>query len=166
MAELDDTRSVVLLLGVVLVATAVASFGFNALSTNPLVPNATLIVSDAPEEWAWNRSGTVEMATVRHAEGETLNLTDIEVVVGSRAQGLRFNASNDWSTTVAGITYDASLNGAAIATSNTGRFEPGDTLTIRKVAGTRAGTTPFEIKVRVFHRPSSTVLAGRVVEIS
>lgn len=157
-----DARRVVALLVIVLAASVVASFGFNALTTNPLVPEATLTIADAPEPAKLNESGPSPMLTVTHDGGESIPLSDLEVVVGSRADGLTFGAASGWSVAVSGVTYEVRLNGATIGHDDA--FGAGDVMTVRKTEGT-LGVAGFEALVRVFHRPSNTAIARRTVAI-
>lgn len=162
MEESVDTGRIVRIVALVLLASIGASFGFNALTTNPLVPDADLSIADAPAPARLNESGSQPMLTITHEGGDTIPVDALVIVVGSRSEGLTFSAGNNWTASVSGVTYRVQLNGAEIQPA--AAFGPGDTLVVLKSTGTLQ-VPGFESLVRVFHTPSDTAIARRTVTI-
>jgi len=141
-------------------AMVVTSVGFQALSQNPLVPDATLNATDAPEDYNLSQPGTVGMVAVEHRAGHPIPLSNVSVLLGSRSQGMWFFANGNW-TAVSVLRHGLYLNGEPIR--DTDEFGPGDRLTITKMAGTRPFNQSYTVRVRVFHNPSDiTILDQRV----
>lgn len=162
MDEGVDARRLLGLLALVLVASVVASFGFNALTQNPLVPDADLAIADHPDPAALNESGPSAMLLIEHRGGEAMPLADLELVVGSRADGLVLSADGDWTETVSGVTYRVDRADGPIEPGAT--LAEGDVIVLRKIEGTLS-VGGFEALVRVFHRPSNSVVGRATVAI-
>jgi hypothetical protein len=161
--DVENRRQVALLtLGVVAVMV-VASVGFATLSDNPLVPDATFAASDADNEYDLNRTGTVEMLVIEHTGGESVALSDVVVLLGSRTSGTRFNTTADWQIEAGELTYTARLNGEPINDSD--EFTPGDRIVVAKTSGTAGTFGEFETRVRLLHLPSRNTLLDEQVTI-
>jgi FlaG/FlaF family flagellin (archaellin) len=162
-----ETRTILLVtLGVVVVSATVA-FGFSALSTNPLSPDATFELSDADDEFRLNQTGTVRILTITHVEGESIPLTQIEIVAGSRSSGLVFSEATNWSAASGSVTY-RTLSGDVPLRNDTdaGTFGSGETLTIAKTDGVVSNPVANgTIQVRLFHTPSQTVITNEEVDV-
>lgn len=148
---------------VVLVASAIASFGFNAVSVNPAIPETDLVVRDAPGPGELNTTDTVRIFSVEHVGGDAVPMGELSIVIGTRASGLQFHEVNNWTDRANGVTYVARVNGGSIR--STDDFQEGDIITVRKTAGSFASGDTYEVHVRVFHRPSEAVLADEMLEI-
>lgn len=154
-------------LAVVLVML-LASFGFNALSINPTIPaDTTIRITDAPEPIALNERGENSLVTITHAGGEPIPLEELTVVVGDRSSGLEFGVATNWTATKLGVTFALAMNDEPIAepVGSEATFEEGETLTVQKTDGTYVGSGRFNVTVRLFHRPSQTVLAKERVQM-
>jgi len=162
-----ETRTILLVtLGVVVVSATVA-FGFSALSTNPLSPDATFELSDADDEFRLNQTGTVRILTITHVEGESIPVTQIEMVVGSRSSGLVFSDATNWSSVQGSLTYRVLHEGDPLR-NNTGSptLESGVSLIFAKTDGTiTSPVTNTTVQVRLFHIPSQTVITDEEVRV-
>lgn len=161
--DVENRRQLALVLLSVLVVTIVASAGFQALSDNPLVPDTTFEMSDAADEYNLSQNGTVDMLVVEHVSGEQVELTDFDILMGSRSAGLWMNESSDWRDRTGDVTVRVRMNGERITDSST--MGSGDTLTVSKIEGTIDVQGPVDVRLRIYHRPSQTLMVDREVEL-
>ena len=152
----------VLTLGVIAI-TLVASFGFQYLSENPLEPEATIEIRDAPTNLSEEVAGVTPMLEFHHVRGEPIPVAGIEIILGPRVQGVVFNRDNDWTPELTGIQVRVFLNGRPLATGQ--RFEPGQTIVMARTTGEFAPGSPEPARVRVFYTPSESLIAEATVTI-
>lgn len=162
-----DLRNRRQLLGLTLAAvavTAIASVGFASLSENPLVPDAEFAAGDAAGEYDLSEPGTVDMLVVTHRDGEAVDPATLELVLGSRASGVAFNESGNWTVAVGDLEYELALDGGDIAAGD--RVEEGDRLVVSKTSGTVDSTNgTFDVRARLVHRPSQSTVLDETVGV-
>jgi FlaG/FlaF family flagellin (archaellin) len=161
-----NRRTILLVSAGVMLAAVVASFGFSALSSNPLVPNSDVAIEDAPAPYTLTEQGRVDMVTFHHMEGESVPIEQLQVVVGSRSNGLVFDATNNWTVERSTLTFQTLLNNRSIANRTDDlQFDQGDTLRVAKTSGTTDFSGRLNVSVRLIHPPSSTTVSTRTVTI-
>lgn len=156
MSGSPDRRTVAILAGVALAGALVASFGFAAVSTNPIAPETSIAVADATDTYDLRTSGRVEMLTVTHTGGDDVPYRELQVVLGSRASGLVFAASENWTVERDAITFGLYADGSHLSRADADTYTNGTTLTVVKTGGTAPINGTIETTVRVRHLPSST----------
>lgn len=157
----DDTWPVVLLTAGIIILMVIASFGFNLLSRNPSIPRMSIEMHDAPEPVGPNETGEGILFVIEHTGGDSAPLGDLEIIIGSRANGIVFGSTNDWSPDLTGIAIEARLNGDPIAANRT--FGPGDTIQIVKLRGRLTAENQDPVTVRLWHSPSNTAIARQSI---
>jgi len=161
--DIENRRHLALLVLVVAGTMTVASIGFQTLSENPLVPDADLNASDAADEYNLSGPGTTEMVVVEHVGGESVPLSDVDLILGSRSEGLHFNQSHDWRVEVGDFVYETRLNGDSV--DDDAHLTQGDRLTVVNTRGTAGTNATFDVRVRLYHFPSQTMILDRRVDV-
>jgi frataxin-like iron-binding protein CyaY len=161
--DVESRRGVALLTLGVVVAIVVASIGFQSLSTNPLVPDASFEVQDTGDEYDPSRPGTVAAVTIEHTDGTAINTSTVEVILGSTTGGLRFNQTGNWTVETSQATFGVLLNDRRPDEAAT--FGPEDRLVVAKTEGTFAFNGTADIRVRLYHVPSQRALVDEQVEL-
>lgn len=159
----NDLRRVAFVTVAVVVLMAVASFGFQSVSSNPLVPKTDVEIRDADDPLVLNDTTDTDIVAIEHKAGEPVPLDEVMIIFGPRTEGLNFSASNNWTSDEGILTLEAQLNGENVTSGET--FEAGDTLTITKTAGRGEGAERPEITVRLYHYPSQQVFGRATVQI-
>lgn len=162
MVDDDIVRVGVVTVAVVLLMV-VASFGFQSVSSNPLVPKTDVQMRDANDEFVLNTSANTDILTIEHRGGEPVPLDDVKVILGPRTQGLNYTASNNWTATEGPLTTRVKFNGENVTDGAT--FKEGDVLTLVKTAGRSEAADDPEFTVRLYHYPSQQVFARQTVQI-
>jgi len=161
--DVENRRQILALTVGVVVVAIVASVGFASLSENPLVPDASFDARDADQPYNLSQPGTVDMFVVEHTGGEPVETEDVQLLLGSRADGFRFNESGNWSNVIGEFEFSVRLNGRPVVDADT--FSEGDRLVVSKTAGTGRDGESFDVRVRLFHLPSQTAILDQRVEV-
>jgi len=161
--DIENRRHLALLVLAVAGTMIVASIGFQTLSENPLVPDADLNASDAADEYNLTGSGTTGMLVVEHDGGESVSLANVDLILGSRSEGLHFNQSHDWRVEVGEFVYETRLNGEQI--DGGADLTRGDRLTVENSGGNTDTNATFDVRVRLYHFPSQTMILDQRVDI-
>jgi len=161
--DVENRRHLAAITVVAAVASVAVAAGFAVVSTNPLVPDAQFDVADADDEYDLNQTGTVDMFVITHEEGERIDVTDLELIIGPRSDGARFNATANWTIEPGEIRFRTTLNGDRIADGD--EFAPGDRLRVSKVEGTGPTPETIEFRIRLFHIPSQRAILDRSITV-
>jgi hypothetical protein len=164
-SEWGDRQRLVGFTAAIVVVTIAASVGFQSITANPLVPDSTVEIADAPGDYLLNESGTSDMITVTHEGGDTMELRFVSVVIAPGRGALVFNASGGWSVDIDGLTFALKMDGQPVEANTT--FGPDDVLTVSKTEGTlpRDSGGEFSVRVLVRHVASQTVVSERTVQV-
>jgi len=153
---IDDSRRLVLVVSVVVVAIFLSTVGMRSLTGNPAIPDLDTTVSGTDDPFAVDRPGEVRICTIEHRRGDAIEFTELAVVVGTRADGLVFSSVTNWTASVGPLTYRLDRPDRS---PDSDRFDPGDRLVLRKVEGTFQPPPTVNVTVRLLHRPSQQTIA-------
>lgn len=162
--DVQNRRHLALLVAGAVVVTVVASIGFASLTDNPLTPDASFEATDATDDYELNQTGTVGMVAIEHTGGEPVDVSELEIILGSRTSGARFNASANWQFEAGDIVYAVLLNGSTVDAGDA--IESGERLVVAKTRGTAAVGGDFDLRVRLSHLPSRNTLVDTQVGVS
>lgn len=156
----ERVTGVLLLLIVLSSAVLLAvSFGVNPFSTTPSAPGPAIDIRDAPERAFLNESGEVALFTITNMGGPAIQLNELRILIGPPGDNvLELSARSRWRTSIGGIRLEAHLNGSVIWNHQPGTFAPGDTIIVKKTAGTLADPLERRFRVRlVLESPDRTI---------
>ncbi|WP_336000318.1 hypothetical protein [Halorientalis halophila] len=151
------------LIALLVVGGIAASLGYVALAENPIEPETDVTIEDAPATYDLNEPGRVSMVTIRHVDGDSIPLSELQIVLGSRGNGIVLQESSNWTDTQSGVTVRAFAGDRPLPNASVSQFDGERELVVAKTDGTLSLRGPANVTVRLRHLPSDATLRREVV---